>query len=84
MVTCKHTKEMRNNETIHLLQGYLLAWRQAMGIRCSGSWLDRFCIFTQCSKSRERLEMIILTFETWEEYDEAIASIATAYLPEAE
>jgi len=28
--------------------------------------------------------MLIITFETWEEYDEAIASIATAYLPEAE
>jgi hypothetical protein len=27
---------------------------------------------------------ITLTFNTWEEYDEAIASIATAYLPETE
>ena len=26
----------------------------------------------------------ILTFETWEEFDNAIASIATAYLPETD
>jgi len=28
--------------------------------------------------------MIILTFETWEEYDEAIALIASAYTNETE
>lgn len=28
--------------------------------------------------------MLVITFDTWEAYDEAIASIASAYLPEEE
>jgi hypothetical protein len=28
--------------------------------------------------------MLVISFNTWEDYDKAIASIASAYLPESE